>query len=109
MEYQSARLNFSHFAESIRQISAPKSAIKLHKSTVLPQPFNSEYTAIPAAENALPIYVQKLSNPDINEMFPNRPKYGGIIQVIIKFAPCLLPVKIAAIITENITETPFSA
>ena len=50
---------------------------------------------------ALPIYVQEFNTPDTVDTFPRDLKNGGIIQIRIKFTPCILPVSRAENRTEN--------
>ena len=95
-------LNLFQTAIKAKHIIPPEKAIAAHKRSVLLQPNCSENIARPDPETALPTYVQKLSAPDINEIFPKREKYGGTIQVTIIFTPYIQPVKRA----EKITETP---
>jgi len=66
------------------------------------QPRFSVKNAIPKVEIALPMYVQKLSIPEIRETQPVNLKYLGIMQISKKFTPFIVPVRRAESAIETI-------
>ena len=90
----------------MKQIKEPRIAIMLQTIRVMLQLNFSVRTAIPYVEIALPMYVQALRSPDTVETFPVFSKNGGIIQISIKFTPCILPARSAVNKTERAVFLP---
>ena len=88
-------------------IIAPPRAIKNHRKTTLFQPMLPESLAIPYVDIALPMYVLAFKTPDTVDTFPCALKNGGIIQIRIRFTPCIQPVNNADSNTDPMALVPF--